>query len=105
MDPVNEFVAGLLKEAKLDTLPDDLRHSIEDQLVVQTYKRVGQVIMTELNTDQAAEFAELISDPEKMSEDTINRFLTAHTTNMDQKLKEALSDLGAEFLANLKKQG
>ena len=103
MDPVKDFVSNLLKEAKLDTLPEDLRTNIENQLLVQTYKRIGTVIMNELNNEQAAEYAKLIENPQQVNEQAVNEFLTKHTQKMDQKIQAALVDLAATFLTNLKK--
>ncbi|MFA6475490.1 MAG: hypothetical protein WCV88_04830 [Patescibacteria group bacterium] len=103
MDPVNEFVLNLMKEAKLDTLPDDFKQSLQDQLMVQAYRRIGVVIMEELNDEQAGQFTELVANPDKIDQTAVNDFLTKNTTEkFADKIKTALTDLAVEFLKSQK---
>lgn len=102
MDPINEYVVALLKEAKLDTVPDEFRQSLQDQLTVQAYKRIGAVIVAELGDEQATAFIELLKNPEQVDTVAVNNFLTKHTSQIEPKLRTALADMGQEFLRNLK---
>jgi hypothetical protein len=92
-----------MKEAKLDTLPDDFKQSLQDQLMVQAYRRIGVVIMEELNDEQAGQFTELVANPDKIDQTAVNDFLTKNTTEkFADKIKTALTDLAVEFLKSQK---
>lgn len=102
MDPIRDYINTVLKQAKLDTLPDELRLGLEEQLVILAYRRVGEVVMAQLNESQQAEFLSLIeANPEQLNHTAINDFLANHTKKLDIEVRDALGNLGADFLSRM----
>ncbi len=102
MDPINEFVQTLMKEAGLSGLSDDLRLGLERQLQVLAYRRIGEVILDELGEAEQIAFMQIVDrNPETPDYDAINHFLAQHTKGLDIKLREALRKLGTLFLEQM----
>lgn len=105
MDPIKEYVVTVLKKAGLDTLPDELRLGLEEQLMILAYRKIGEVVMQQLNEEKQKQFVDLIeADPENINHDAINQFLSEHTNKLDVQVKDALGELGANFLSRMENQ-
>lgn len=102
MDPIQDYVAALLKQTKLDTLPEAMKANIQEQLLVQAYRRIGVVMVTELGQEKSDQLMELVADPAKTNMEAVNRFITDNTKGFETKVQTALADLGAEFIKQLK---
>lgn len=105
MDPIKEYVTTILKKAHLDTLPDELRLGLEEQLMMLAYRKIGEVVMQQLDEAKQKQFVDLIeADPENLNHDGINQFLSEHTSKLDIQVKDTLGELGANFLSRMENQ-
>ncbi|MBI4407967.1 MAG: hypothetical protein HY565_05725 [Candidatus Kerfeldbacteria bacterium] len=102
MDPIQDFITALLKQTNLDTLPDEMKVDIQEQLTVQAYRRIGIVMATELGQKKSDELMTLVDDPAAVHTDAVNRFITEHTKGLETKVQAALVELGAEFIKQMK---
>lgn len=102
-DPIQNYVQAILKEGKLDTLPDDLRIGLEEQLTVLVYQRIGTLMVNELGDAASEQFFSLLEkNPLQPDHVQLNQFLSDHIEHFDTKLADSLADLGADFLQRLK---
>lgn len=102
MDPIQDYVTALLKQTKLDTLPDEMKVDIQEQLTVQAYRRIGVVMVTELGQEKSDVLMAMVEDPAQVNADAVNRFITEHTKGFETKVQTALVELGAEFIKQMK---
>lgn len=102
MDPIQDYVTALLKQTKLDTLPDEMKVDIQEQLTVQAYRRIGVVMVTELGQEKSDALMTMVADPAQVNTDAVNRFITEHTKGFETKVQAALVELGAEFIKQMK---
>lgn len=104
MEPLQHFTQTLMKQAKLDTLPEPARASLAEQLEAQITRRLGAVIINALPETERENFVAKLNDD--MSE-------TDRTALMDQAaqlipnyqplLEKTLEDVAVEFLSNLQR--
>lgn len=100
---MDQFVNSLMKEAKLDTLPEEFQISLRDQLTTQAYRRIGAAILKELNEKDSDAFLALVdlTKPEDVDQPKLNAFLSEKITDFEAKVSTALESLAGEFLTNM----
>jgi len=103
MEPMDQFVNSLMKEAKLDTLPEEFQTNLRDQLATQAYRRIGAAILKELNEADGEAFLAMVdfSQPQQVDQSKLNAFLAEKIDGFDVKVSTALESLATEFLKNM----
>lgn len=104
MEPIQQFTQTLMKQAKLDTLPQAAQVSLAEQLEAQVTRRLGAVIINALPEGEREGFVAKMH--ENMAETERAALMTEAATlipNYQQLLEKTLEDVAVEFLSNLKR--
>lgn len=97
-DLMSPFIEDLLKEAKIDTMPDDFKNEYRRRLAGQLMERLGLVAMRALS-DSDLPRAEELASQEKFDE--LMQFLKKNIPNFAEVMDAALKDFRTSFIASL----
>lgn len=101
-EPIDMYIDNLLKEANLK-LPDDYKTQYAERLKEQVNRRLGIVIMENLDDAGLAEFSQLMAQEPKPDILEIQKSFAARIPDFDQKIKTALAEFGKDFITATKK--
>jgi hypothetical protein len=101
-EPIDVFIEGILKEAKLDNLPAEYKEEYISKLTAQVERRIGIIAMKELDEEGLNEFAILAKS--KPSKEKVERFFTDKVPGFQEKVREGLKEFATEFITASNKQ-
>jgi len=103
-DPLEALVDNLIKEVKLNDLPEADYNFLKESLIMQINRRLGSIIMENLNDEGLAEYNELLNEGlipdagklEKLLEKYIPDYEEKVKTGLDEFIKEAAQSLSSK---------
>lgn len=98
-DFVKEYVSNLLVSAGLTDMPADFKEQYTNQVIQEVERRIGLVVLGELNP-QAAEALTQLSESNAGPSATAD-WLQNHSQNYEAKIAQALDQFKADFLSSL----
>ncbi|MFA5020747.1 MAG: DUF5663 domain-containing protein [Patescibacteria group bacterium] len=96
-ESIDLFVENLLSQAKLN-LPADFKGQYVEKLKEQINRRLGLVIMENLDDAGLEEFSRLMATEPKPDINTIQAAFQARIPDFEQKIKEALVEFAQDFV-------
>ncbi|MFA5048131.1 MAG: DUF5663 domain-containing protein [Patescibacteria group bacterium] len=102
-DALDIFVDQLLKDAKLENLPADYRDQYIVRLKEQIEKRLGIIIMQNLDEASLDEFTQLIQHEPKPNLAKIQSLFSSRIPDFDQKIKDGMVEFASQFIASAQK--
>lgn len=97
-DPLEQFTDYLIAEAGYKNLPESYASTFRDQVRAQVYRRVGMIVMNELNEADAKEFADKFGAELGQSNNAAaQEFLSTKIENFPEKLVTGLNEFAEEF--------
>jgi len=97
------FVDQLIKDAKLDNLPADYREEYLVRLKEQVEKRLGIIIMQNLDEAGLNEFTQLIQQEPKPDLAKIQSLFSGRIPDFEQKIKDGMIEFASQFIASAQK--
>jgi hypothetical protein len=100
-DIIADFVAGLIKKAGLDKVPQGFHDEYAEKIKAEAQKRLGIIALRELTPEAVDKFGELVgrdAKPEELAE-----FFKNNIPDYEKKVTEALEQFADEFLASAAK--
>lgn len=98
-EAIDQFIDALLKEAKLDILPDDYKEQYRERLFDQIVSRIGIIAMQNLDEAGAAEFAKLMESGVKPNSEEAQNFFVQKIPDFGEKIRQGMVDFGRQFIA------
>lgn len=102
MDSLQQFTQTIMKQGKLDALPEEAKASISAELEAQVTRRLGAVIINALPAAERDGFVAKLTDtmtPEQR--EAVMNEAAKLIPNYQQLLEKTLEDVAVEFLSNL----
>jgi uncharacterized protein YdiU (UPF0061 family) len=100
-DLIAQFVENLIKQAGLDSVPENFRAEYTEKIAMEAQKRVGLIALKELDKEALDEFADLMKDQPDTKE--MNIFFAEHIPNLEDKVAVGLREFAEEFLTSAEK--
>lgn len=94
------YLEQLLKAANIAGMPIDYKKSYKERLGFEVERRIGLVVMNELEKKDLEEFEKLLG--ENVSSEEIQKFVSSKISNFTEVVKKGLDDFAAEFIAAAK---
>ena len=95
MDNNHLFKQNIIQALHLEALPDDQKIDLIDQMAALTEQRIILKLIDTLSEKDAALFSQLTSDDEKI------KFLRDKITNLDEIIKDEITQVKKELITNL----
>jgi hypothetical protein len=103
LEPIEVYLQNLLQAANLDSLPAEAKEDYLDQLKVQVDRRVGIIIMRELDEAGREELTAMMEKGAQPGSPALQDFLTSRIENFEEKIKAGLNEFAEEFVAAAQK--
>lgn len=101
-EPLDLFIANLVKESGLN-LPEDFKQQYIEKLKEQLNRRLGLVLIEDLDEAGLAEFSQLMGQEPQPDFQAIQNFYATKIPNFEQKIQSAMIEFANEFIATAKK--
>ncbi|MBI4433713.1 hypothetical protein HY632_02990 [Candidatus Uhrbacteria bacterium] len=98
-DPIDQYVAELLRAAGLDSLPEEARAGFLEKLRDQVQRRIGIIAVQHLDPKGIEEFQGLMMKTPPPAPDAVQEFFVARIPNFEQIMQEGLRQFADEFIA------
>ena len=95
---LDTFVDAMIQGAGLHTLPDDYLDQYKEQLLIQVERRIGLIILSELNDEDAEHYMKKFAEDDSADPMHVQDFLTTRIENFEEKLRLGLDALVEEFI-------
>lgn len=96
------YIENLLQESNLN-LPEDFKAPYVEKVKEQLSRRIGIVIMENLDEEGVVEFSRLMDQEPSPDMNAIQAAFTARIPDLEEKIKEALIGFAADFISAAKK--
>lgn len=97
-NPLESFVDYLISESGYSNLPTEYQATFRDQIRAQVYRRVGMIVMNELNDQDAQEFSQRFGDNlDQVDNGDLQQYLTSKIEDFPQKISAGLDEFAQEF--------
>lgn len=100
-DPLEALVDNLIKEVKLNDLPEADYNFLKESLIMQINRRLGSIIMENLNDEGLAEYNELLNDGLIPDADKLEKLLEKYIPDYEEKVKTGLDEFIKEAAQSL----
>ena len=98
-DAVAQIVDAIIETAGADSLPEEAKQPFRENLEAQVMRRLGIIIMQNLDDAGIAAYDELISERAKLKPEDMQAFLEQYMPDYETKIqagmKEFLADVGS----------
>jgi len=101
-DPIEIFIETLLREANLDSLPEENKADYIERLKGEVERRIGIIAMQELDPKGKEEFRKMVEKEPKPSPGELQEFFKSRIENFDEKVKVGLEEFAREFITAAK---
>lgn len=99
-ESLDVYLEQLLKAANIAAMPEDYKKSYKERLAMEVERRIGIVVMNELDKKDLGEFEKLLE--KDVSPEEIQNFISSRVPNLVELVRKALDDFAAEFIAAAK---
>ncbi|MDD3284688.1 MAG: DUF5663 domain-containing protein [Patescibacteria group bacterium] len=102
-DSLQFIIQDIIKQANLENLPEQEKQAFASQLEMQFNRRIGLIIMDNLDDASIEEYSKIIKDNPFPNPDELQKFLEKHIPDYGEKLKVGIDNFVKEILLTLKK--
>ena len=100
---IDAFIDFLMQESGFHKLPADFKITYRRALSGQVVRRIGILMLKELNNEDIKEFSENFMSKEKPDHQAMHKFLLTRVQNFEAKMKAGLDEFAKEFLLAAKR--
>ena len=100
---IDQFIDELIKQAQLDNLPADFQAQFRQSLAEQIDRRIGLIVMENLDEAGLAQFAQLMENESKPDLTKIEAMFADKIPDLSGKIQQGLIELAAEFVSAAQK--
>lgn len=100
---LSKVLDNIMETAELNDLPPAEKSSFRDQLEIQIMRRLGIIIIDNLDEKGLLEYENLISKEEMPPGEEFQLFLEKHISDYEPKLKAAINELMSEIMSVMMK--
>jgi len=97
-EAIDQFIDTLLREAKLDALPDDYKAQYRERLYDQIVNRIGIIAMQNLDETGAAEFGDLMKSGVKPNSEEAQNFFVQKIPDFEEKIRQGMEEFARQFI-------
>ena len=101
-DAIDQFIDTLLREAKLDILPEDYKKQYRERLYDQIVSRVGLIAMKNLDDQGVKEFGQMLQDGLKPDSDEAREFFVQKIPDFEEKIRLGMVEFAEQFIGAAK---
>lgn len=100
-EALDVYLEELLKAANIATMPEDYKKSYKEKLAMEVNRRIGLVVLNELDKEAIEEFEKLLK--KNVSPEEIQKFISSRVPNLAEVIKKGLDDFAVEFITAAKR--
>jgi hypothetical protein len=100
---LQQFIKNIIKKAGMESLPQKFLDEYEDKLIIEFQRRIGVLMVKELDEQGIKEFDKLIQGNPNPDQRVLLNFFNVHISNFKQKFEKGSQDFTQEFVDELKK--
>ena len=97
-EAIDQFIDTLLREAKLDVLPDDYKEQYRERLYDQIVSRIGIIAMQNLDEKGAADFSQMLENGVKPGSKEAQDFFTERIPDFGEKIRLGMVEFAQQFI-------
>mgnify|MGYP001581054165 FL=1 len=99
---LQQFIKDVIKKVGMQNLPKKFLDEYEDKLTIETQRRIGILMVKELDESGIKEFDKLIQKNLNPDQKILLNFFNSYIPDFKQKLEKGLEEFAQEFINELK---
>lgn len=103
-DPLESLAEEIIKQANLADLPEGDKKYLRENLLLQLNRRLGLIIMENLNDEGQREYGELLDDGLVPDPKKLQDLLVKYITDYQEKITAGLKEFAKQIIASLVKK-